>query len=527
MKFRWLKILTLIVLIVCAIPLLAFGGSDKGARLQPDKLKTILADFEQYAENTRKSWGVPGLAAAIVIEGELVLAKGFGVKEVGGDDAVDVNTIFQIGSASKAFTVALSAMMVDEGKFEWTDRVVDHLSDFMMSDPWVTREFLVEDLMAQHSGLPAYAGDFQVLAGFDRSHIIQSLRYLKPISSFRSRFAYVNNLFLVAASLVEKQTGQSWEDDIQSRLFEPLGMSESTTGLKAFKETVNLGLPHARFDGQVVALDKDWPFQHWVYTYGPAGGINSNVLDMAQWLRLHLGQGVFDGSRLISAKNMDFVHTPKTIVAVGEKGLQMSAARPLMGHSAFYAQGWIYVYDRPYDIIWHNGGTTGCKSVVAFVPQAGIGIVVLSNLGGTLAPEVLAQWFFDRCFGAEEKDWNQVALEASKESSQEAAAKASEPSDPSSPALDWSAYTGAYRNDAYGEVEVSSDQKGLVLTIGPDRVKIYLEHLVRDTFRCNIPNLPIEELQARFQVSALGIAETLSVEGMNDAGDGLFHRLAD
>ncbi len=525
MKALRFKAWALMWLMILAWSALAGGGSPQAAGVEPDRLKAILADFERYAERTRQSWEVPGLAAAVVFEDEVVYARGFGLKEVGGEDPVDVRTVFQIGSASKAFTAALAAAMVDEGKFRWTDKVVDHLPDFQMYDPWVTRQFEVEDLMAQHSGLPAYAGDFQTVVGFDREHVIHSLRYLKPISSFRSRFAYVNNLFLVAAALMERRSGRSWEESLKARLFEPLGMSESTAGLESFRRTPNLAIPHARMNDHVAPLKKDWPFHLAFYTYGPAGGINSNVLDMARWLRLNLKKGLFEGRRLISAANLDYVHAPKTIVAVGEAGRQAGVSRPLMGEGVFYALGWMYVYGRPDDIIWHNGGTTGCKSVVAFVPSAGLGIVVLSNLGGTLVPEILAQWFFDRFFGAADKDWSEVVLDKAREEKKKAAAGAPQKPSSPSPSLPLSAYAGAYANEVYGEVSVSAGPEGLVLTLGPGRVKVHLRHVDRDVFSCLVPELPGDLGLARFYVNAAQKAETLILEELNTAGDGLFKRL--
>ena len=176
----------------------------------PDQetLQKILADFEAYAEQSRKDWGIPGMAISIVQGDKMIYANGFGVKKQGEDDPVNENTIFQIGSTSKAFTAALVAMMVDEGKLNWKDKVIDYLPDFMMYDPWVTREFLIDDVMAQHSGMPGYASDLLSFIGFDRKHIIHSICYIQPISSFRSEFAYMNNLFLVAAALVEEISGK-------------------------------------------------------------------------------------------------------------------------------------------------------------------------------------------------------------------------------------------------------------------------------------------------------------------------------
>ncbi|OGP74443.1 MAG: hypothetical protein A2Y80_01605, partial [Deltaproteobacteria bacterium RBG_13_58_19] len=358
------------------------AAGEAPAKPTPEKLKEILADFAQYAEQGRQAWEVPGMAIAIVQGDQIIFAKGFGVRKVGTKEAVEEHTIFQIGSTSKAFTAALAAMLADGKKFGWQDRVIDHLPDFRMYDPWVTREFQVEDLMAQRSGLPPYSGDVQAFLGFDRTQMIHSLRYIKPVTSFRSQYAYQNGLFLAVASLVEKYTGKSWETNVQERLLQPLGMSSSSVGLKGLQQAKNVAFLHQKKDGQVAALPQDWPYHFWVYTYGPAGGVNSNVLDMTKWLRLQLGKGKYQDKQLISEANQAFLQTPKILAGTGFGGMN------------FYCQGWVYSSRHPYPLIWHNGGTSGHKTMVAFVPQAGIGIVVLSNLITNL-PEALALQFYD------------------------------------------------------------------------------------------------------------------------------------
>jgi CubicO group peptidase (beta-lactamase class C family) len=501
-------------------PSAAAGARTTNSTNRP-QLSAVLPQFEQYAEKVRTTWKVPGMAIAIVANDQLLYSKGFGTKQRGTQDPVDPQTSFQIGSASKAFTTALVAMQVDAGKLQWGDRVVDRLPEFMMLDPWVTREFRLPDLMAQHSGLAPYAGDLQALIGFDRPHIIHSLRYLQPISSFRSEFAYVNNLFLVAAALVEATSGQTWEENIRQKIFQPLGMANSTTGLQAFQSSANLAIPHTRQGDKIIPLGKTWPFQSWVYTYGPAGGINSTALDMAQWLRLQLGQGKFAGKQLIQPESLAYLHTPKTIIKAGAAGFRLGEDQPLVGTGAYYAQGWIYAYETPYPIVWHNGGTSGCKSVVAFVPQADIGIVVLSNLGNTEVPEILAQWFFDRYFGKPERDWSQIVLDATRKQASTAGAGQSRQSDP---ALSWSAYTGTYRNPIYGDATVALEDSRLTFTLGPKRVKALLQHRERDTFSITLPESYIDDSLAYFDLEA-GRAKTLRIDWFSQDGSGTFQRV--
>ncbi len=461
-----------------------------------EELKKILGDFEQYAEEARQQWQVPGMAIAVVQDGKVVFDKGFGVKQVGGHDPVDKQTVFQIGSTSKAFTTALVAMLADEKKVGWQDKVVNHLPGFRMYDPWVTGEFLVEDLMAQRSGLPGYVGDRQALLGFPREHLIRSLGHFKPVSSFRSRYAYQNGMLLAAGALVEQHTGKTWEENVRARLFKPLGMSSSSADLKGFQQARNVASLHVKKEGRVTALPRDWPYHHWVYVYGPAGGINSNIVDMSKWLGLQLGKGKFNGRQLISAAGLEWLHTPKTV---------MGSER---GEMSYYCLGWVFTAKRPYPLIWHNGGTTGHKTMVAFVPQAGVGLVVLSNLITSL-PEALAFRFYDLYFGNPSFDWSREMLAKTKETEQKA--KLPPPPAPPAPPLPLDRYAGTYHHEVYGRATVAADQDGLALTMGPGKVRFSLRPYDRDNFLGHWPGLMADgsEFPTTFRIGGDGRAHTL------------------
>jgi CubicO group peptidase (beta-lactamase class C family) len=497
LRYRAPRFFLSFVLMAC----LVVGGisttqaqAEQSQKPTPKQLTKILADFEKYAEQARTNWQVPGMAIAIVQDDKIVYAKGFGVKKIGTADKVDEHTIFQIGSTSKAFTAALVAMSVDEKQFAWQDRVVDRLDQFQMFDPWVTREFQVHDLMAQHSGLPPHAGDGQAFMGFDRAHIIHSLRYLKPVTSFRSQFAYQNGLFLVAAALVEKYTGKSWEDNLKERLLEPLGMSATTAGLAGFQQAKNVTFLHKKIGDKVEAIPADWSDHNWVYIFGPAGGINSDVIDMTKWLRLQLGKGKFEGKQLISEANLQFLQTPKTIM--GSDPAKMM----------YYCEAWLYQPFRPYPIVWHNGGTSGNKTMVAFMPEARVGIVVLSNLITEL-PEALAFQFFDLYFHNPPRDWSKVGLDKTKQ----AEAKEKPPQRPASPAppLPLDRYAGTFSNPVYGQVTVTPEQDQLFMVIGLNKKKVQLHPFDRDSFTFDWPE---DSTPAVFSIGLDGRAESLSVD---------------
>jgi CubicO group peptidase (beta-lactamase class C family) len=478
----------------------------------PEKIKEILADFEEYAQKAMNDWGIPGMAVAIVQNDRVVYSKGFGVKVKGDSEPVTPNTIFQIGSTTKAFTAALIAMLVDEKKLQWKDKVIDYAPDFRMYDPWVTREFMIEDLLAQHSGMPAYSGDFQSFCGFDRKHIIKSLEFIKPVSSFRSEFAYVNSLFLVAAEIVENNTGKSWEENIKERLLSPLKMSDSSADMKSLIEGKDVATGHNSQNDTVTAVPKDLD---WPYIYGPAGGINSNVIDMSKWLRLQINDGIIDGSRLVSEESMNFMHSPKTIA-------QYDAKKEL---GAYYCQSWIYQDMRPYPFVWHNGGTTGYHSMIAFWPEPKFGVVVLTNESTNSLAEILPRYFADLYFGNSKEDYSKKALEARSKAKAEAKEKApKKPTTVSGPlALD--KYTGIYSNDVYKNASVELKDGALSVFIGPRKFALALKHWDRDTFQYSHPLLGDDsEDFVSFTQDSDGSIKQMTIASLQQDGCGVFEK---
>jgi CubicO group peptidase (beta-lactamase class C family) len=515
-RFGWLAAL------VCGLVIGWSPGSFAAAAPDWDG---IWNDFTAYAQEVRAEWEVPGLTVAVVYQDEVIREGAFGVKRADRpDEPVTVETVFQIGSISKSFTTTLVAMMVDEGHFGWRDRVVELDPEFAMKDPWVTREFMVYDLMAQHSGLPAYAADFQAFLGFDRDHIMASLRHLEPVSSFRSKFAYVNNLFLVAARLVERSTGRSWEANLEKRIFQPMGMTASGAGLEHLAQSGNRAAGHAKVDGRVSIRDVNWPYLDWVYTYGPAGGINANVLDMAQWIRLHINEGQFEGERLVSRESMNFMHTPHTIITAADAGPLPPETGPLQGRGMYYGQAWLAVETDYAPLVWHNGGTSGFATVAAFAPSEKLGVVVLTNLSGTTVPEILAQRLFDLYFGRQLVDYSQKALERRED--QETATQPKAAVEPPRPPRPLAEYTGEYTNPVYATARVEKPDKGLTLTLGPEDYTARLVHVDGDRFKVSFEQLPEITGQVRFLTAETGRVEALAADFLADeANDGRFERI--
>jgi len=502
-------------LMLCATLLFSFFGSVTlfAVPQKPDERKTkeIFTKFEDYARKAMRECRIPGMAVAIVADDRIIYVNGFGVKEINRSDPVDGHTLFQIGSTSKAFTAALVAMMVDEEKMAWKDKVIGHVPGFQMNDAWVTREFMIEDLLAQHSGMPPYAADFLAIMGFDRDHIMHSIRYIKPVSSFRSEFAYVNNLFLVAARAVENKTGKIWEENIRERIFEPLGMDESSMDRDSLVSSKNAATGHNIQDGKVTPVPKTL---NWPYIYGPAGGINSNVLDMAEWVRLQINDGIVDGKRLVSEDNMNFIHTPKTITP------------PRKGDRMYYCESWVYEEMRPYPLVWHNGGTTGFHAFVGFWPETKIGIVILTNESTNKLAEALPRYFNDLYFGNPIRDWSRENLEEIKKSEGEMETDVPKRPDLPSPPLALKEYTGTYHNEVYLDTTVKKKDDSLVITLGPDRFEIIAVPWDRDMFYFNMMVFGDgNEGFVKFSQNPEGKIVHMIIDALNEDGCGAFNRV--
>jgi CubicO group peptidase (beta-lactamase class C family) len=511
-------ILMLAILTCCCFSLTLPGCAEKeiNAALQTqsltnasqaDNLDAIFSDFENYTKKSMKEWHVPGLAVAVVRGDRVIYTRGFGNKSQDSPDPVTPNTVFQVGSTSKAFTSALLAMQVDLGTLQWTDRVVDVLPEFQLYDPWVTREFMVKDLLDHSSGLPEHACEDMITFGYDRETIMRSLKNVEPASSFRSVSSYSNAFYLWAARLVELQSGRTWEENLQDRIFLPLQMKNTTADLKSFQEAKDVAALHRLKDNrlqdpELLTIPMNWTYMDWIYVVSPAGGINSNIIDMSKWLRLQMNDGRINDTitgnltMLISKENVGYMHSPQTILDSDRK--------------LFNGLGWIYEEYRPYSIVWHNGGSFGHHSMIAFVPDADIGIVVLSNSAVGL-PEILAYWFFDRYFGNPLIDYSNESLTAAL--MLENLANNSKPRQPQpfDPPLPLESYTGNYSSEIYGPINITAEQGHLLAIMGPRKLENILYPWNREMFFTQVPQFMNMTGFAAFRLDPNGKPEYLEM----------------
>ncbi len=329
-------------------------------------------NLDEYIEGLMIEFQVPGLSLAVVKDGEIIVAKGYGLREIGKSDQVDENTLFGIASISKS-TVAVSlAMLVDEGKLNWDDPVIKYLPGFRMYDPWVTREITIRDLLIHRSGLSVISGGtLWYGSDYTREEIINRIHFLKPVSSFRDKYAYQNIMYLVAGQVIEVVSGKTWDEFVEERIFEPLNMVSSNTSLAELEKTNNAAKTYILSDGELTKIayrNHD--------NIGPAASINSSAMDMAKYMLLFLNKGIGENSQLVSEAQMKEIFAPQMVLPIYNYPAGMEFANP--SYKA-YGLGWFLKDYRGNKVVYHSGGVDGFRGLVTMIPEKNLGIVVLTN----------------------------------------------------------------------------------------------------------------------------------------------------
>lgn len=468
-----------------------------------------LQGFDDYVNKALAEWKVPGVAIAIVKDDRIVFAKGYGVRELGKPSPVDERTLFAIGSSSKAFTAASIAMLVDEGKLKWDDPATKYLPAFQLYDPYATRELTVRDLLSHRSGLER--GDLLWYASpYDRNEILRRVRFLKPTRSLRAHFGYQNIMFLAAGQIVPSITGKDWDDFMRERIFVPLGMTATSTSIKALANSQDVATPHAKLDDKVQTVA--WRN---IDNIAPAGSINSNVLDMAQWVRLQLGGGMYENKRLLSSGAVKEMHAPQTIIRLEGP---MEILYP-QAHFLSYGLGWFLSDYRGRKIVEHGGAIDGMRAEVAMMPEEKLGIVILTNLHGSVLPQPLMYRIFDAYLGAPQRDWSaeiQKTFKALEDQAKAIEKKAeAERVTGTSSSLPLEKYAGSYQSEMYGDAKVAFENGKLVAHFGPNFIGD-LEHWNYNTFRVTWRDRMEGKGFINFRLNTQGKVEAISFENIAD-----------
>ena len=361
-----------------------------------DAQKAPLQGFDAYITKAMQDWKVPGLAIAVVRNDSVVFIKGYGTRTLGARQPVDGHTVFAIGSVSKAFTATLAAMLVDEGKMRWDDAATTYLPALEMYDPYVARELTVRDLLTHRSGLAR--GDLMWYAtDYDRDEILRRVRFLKPSWSMRSRYGYQNIMYLAAGQAVAKVAGKSWDDVLRERILVPLGMNESNSSTRPLAQLQNVASPHQDIDDTLRVIP--W---HNIDNIGPAGSINSTAADMAKWIRFHLAQGKVGDKSLVSASVLGETQSPQVVTPLSADTRQINP----FTHLASYGMGWSISDFRGRELRQHGGNIDGMSALAVLVPEAKLGLVVLTNANGSPMPSIASYRVLDAMLAEPARDWS-------------------------------------------------------------------------------------------------------------------------
>jgi CubicO group peptidase (beta-lactamase class C family) len=417
--------------------------------------QTKLERIDSYIKQAMIDWKMPGFAVSIVKNDTVIFSKGYGVRDIRTNEPVDESTNFMIASCSKAFTTASIARLVDQGKLKWDDPVTKYLPYFHMYDPWVTKEMTIRDLVTHRSGLATFSGDILWLGStYDKDEVIRRAQYLKPTSSFRSRYGYQNIMFSVAGEVIKAVSDTNWHSYVKHNFFEPLGMTRSNTSIKEMKALGNNAWPHRLLNGNVVAHSDYYSIE----TVAPAGAINSNVKDMAQWIRLQLNKGKFGERRIFSERQSNEMWSNNMFVGNNNYGL-----------------GWFIAYNNGKRVLNHGGGMPGMISDVTIIPEEKLGLVILSNYETGMV-NAIRNYIMDLMMNVEPKDYNKMMLdnwsrrmenfEKENKRREDVRVKNTKPS------LPLEKYCGTYEDKMYGKAEVSLKEG-----------KLFMEFLPSPTFR--------------------------------------------
>lgn len=425
----------------------------------PEKPKKPLVNFKEFRrfmDAEMKRWEVPGIGVGIYKDGKVLLSEGFGFRDLEKKLPVTPNTLFAIGSASKAFTAMDVQILVDEGKVDWDKPVQTYLPDFKLKDEVATSRITVRDLVCHRSGLPRHDGLWYGTS-LTRKDIYDRLRYLDFSADFRSAFQYNNLMFLTAGYLVGRLTDSSWEEFTRQRIFGPLGMTSSNFSVEDSKKSDDYSLPYQRKEGKVEEI----PFRN-IDSVGPAGSINSNVNDMLKWVEFHVNKGKVGEKQVVSEAGQREVFTPSMFMRQ-----PMLSIQPDKQSTMSYGLGWFIETYRGHMVVHHGGAIDGFYFLNAFLPNDNLGAVVLTNLGGTPLVQISMGYILDMILGLDPV-WEKLNIERFNEAKkEEAAAKDREKEEEAErvkdtkPSHPLDAYAGQYEHPAYGVIAVELKDNAL------------------------------------------------------------------
>jgi CubicO group peptidase (beta-lactamase class C family) len=445
-----------------------------------------LVGLDAAIETAREQWHAPGLAVAIVKDDQVVYARGFGTKHLGRNDPVDAHTVFTLASTSKAFTAMALGLLVEDGKLQWDDPVVKHLPEFRVADPYVTRAVTVRDLLVHRTGIEEM--DILWVRGFDTRTSLEHMQYAKQASSLRSTWAYNNSMYVVAAEIVARVSGMTFQEFVSRRIFAPLGMNDSLFTGPELSKRGNVTGAHLIEHGVARVTE---PY----LSPDPLGaaGVQSSVADMAKWLRMLLGKGTFEGKAVVKSDTIAEVLKPQMLLA----SIGYPAARQAQPHFYAYGLGWFLQDYKGRLLAMHTGSLYGANALVALVPEEQLGLVIFVNAATVDFRHAFMYDVIDRFLHSRNKDWNADLLKLygglqAEEDARRAEAMRARPQK-TKPSLPLADYAGSYFDPLVGETQIVLGKDGkLVLAMQPNAT-FDLIHWSYDSFEARDTRAPQDD----------------------------------
>ena len=497
-----------LVLIALVSFILPVGAQSRAAQVR---------ELDAYIAKGLRDWEIPGLTVTVVRNDSVLFAKGYGIRRLGAAGAVDEQTQFGIMSTTKAFTALAMAMLVDEGKVAWSDPITKHLPEFQFRDPFLTREATVRDLLTHNIGI-GNADLLWIRGDLSATEILRRVRYLPTAYTLRGGFAYQNVMYGAAGELIARVSGMSWNDFVRTRIFQPLGMTQSHTTYAAMHSVAgaNQSEPHFRIRDTIRVIADET-----VDVLPAAGSIWSNATDMGKWLRFLLDSGRADGRRLVSEAGFRQLLMPQSFVTASEF---YPTARLTKPHWMTYGLGWFEQDFRGRFLAFHTGSLAGRTAMVGLLPDARTGIFIGGNLDHAEFRHALmlrALDIFAGTNGGAPRDWSTEFLTLYKEL-REAGVKSAAEADAkrvngTRPSLDLAAYAGTYAHPAWGEVVVTAAPDGLRVAVGPSADNAgTLVHWQYDTFRVELGDGRGGTSTVVFQLGMDGTVNRALLDGSED-----------
>lgn len=511
LAYSWLCISTLVFSTLTLAKTNSENASDEIARIELSVTQAMTA------------FQVPGIAVAIVKDDQVLLSKGFGVLKHGSEQKVTADTLFGVASNTKAMTAALLAQLVDEDKLTWQTKVIDIIPEFQMPDAYVTREFTIIDLLSHNSGLGLGAGDLMIWpeTTLTNQDVIKGLKHLPQVSSFRSEFAYDNLMYVIAGEVIAKLTGKSWQDNIQTRIFDKLGMKTTRAKFSLIpSDNKNVARAHVPLNGELHVVGGNF-----LEKFSSAGSVASSVNDMSLWLKAQLKRGKYgqDGDkelRIFSEKQSRAMWQARTLLPVPQSATDQDKT-----HFSAYALGWFVKDYHGVKVIQHTGGILGMVSKVVMVPEENLAMVILTNQQSGFAFNALSQQILNEFLALPEKNWVEHYANklkdykaAKQEQLAEAAANIDKNSKPSLPLAD---YAQTYSDNWYGDIIITTESNKLVMQFGnTPALRGILEHYQHNTFIVRWDDRTLEaDAYVNFNLNPDGSINYVTMEAVSWATD--------